>query len=86
MAAHNRLSLQFQGIRCPLASTGTVYTWYTLIQAKHTQSKNKYIFRKKTTGQMAQWIKLLAARLGDLSLLFSSHLVEGENQLLKVVL
>jgi hypothetical protein len=36
-------------------------------------------------GNMAQLLKVLAAKLGDLSSVLGSHMVEGEKQLLQVV-
>ena len=37
--------------------------------------------RYLTDGEMAQWIKALAAIPGDLSFIPRTHIIEGENQL-----
>lgn len=42
MVAHNCLSLQVQGIQCPLlVSTGTAFVWCTNLQIKHLYPQNK---------------------------------------------
>lgn len=35
---------------------------------------------------MAQWVKVLIAKADDLSLISETHVVEGKNKLLQVVL
>lgn len=46
-------------------------------------NKGQYYFSKVTgAGEMAQQVKALAAKPGNLNLITGTHIVEGENQLL----
>ena len=52
---------------------------------KHTHTHTHLNTKESWAGKMAQWVKVFSTK-PDLSSVLRPHMVEGENQLLKVVL
>jgi hypothetical protein len=64
-------------VLCPL-SLAENNRGKTQVLVKCQHHHIKYPF-KGQTGQVAQWGKVLAAKLKDLSSIFGTHMMEGEN-------